>query len=477
MTVLSHGGIVRSVTRIVITIVGLLVLANLTADQVILDDQIITDDLLTPVVEGRLCVGLDCVPCVDNDFVDPPLICGVDIPDGFDAETVRLSENNLRIRFHDTSITGDAFGQRFGQSWNVSANDTRNGDDAYIQSLGRGNAYMSFEVKSLFAEGTPLSDGTALLYDCTTDFPACFDQVPAACPVVGTIPVGQPVTDALCVPLPAPPLPPPLSDGTAPLYDCTTDPSCATQFPPSCPVVGVIPAGQPVTDSACSPLPPQPAPFTVKSMLKLIADNIKTDMVVEDGVAIGYESDVVPDAVSVGRADLARRIANVAAGMENTNILITQALNDYVPFEQQVGMVENLNAQLDAIDSQLEFVEAYIVLFEKPVVSKDKDCFIATAAYGSYLDPEVRLLRSFRDKYLKTNAPGRAFVNFYYRTSPPMADVIAEHESLRLMTRIVLTPLVYAIKYPGAAFLTVLLLAMAPLGRVRPRRKALKQQP
>lgn len=462
-------------------------LANLTADQVILDDQIITDDLMTPVVEGRLCVGVDCVPCVDNDTADPPQICGDNKPDGFDAETVRLSENNLRIRFHDTSIMGDAFGQRFGQSWNISANDTRNGDDAYIQSLGGGNAYMSFEVKSLFPEGTPLSDGTAPSYDCTIDFPACFNQNPQTCctlqdppncPVAGTIPVGQPATDAACQPLPAPLLPAPISDGTAPRYICDDLADCdQSSFLPVCPIDGTIPAGQPVTDSACNPLPPQPAPFTVKSMLKLIADNIKTDMVVEDGVAIGYESDVVPDAVSVGRADLARRIANVAAGMENTNILITQALNDYAPFEQQLGMINNLNAQLDTINRQLQFIEADIEFLENPAVSDNGDCFIATAAYGSYLDPEVRLLRSFRDKYLKTNAPGRAFVDFYYRTSPPVAGVIAEHESLRLMTRIVLTPLVYAIKYPGAAFLMVLLLAIAPLGRVRPRRKAHEQRP
>lgn len=96
-------------------------------------------------------------------------------------------------------------------------------------------------------------------------------------------------------------------------------------------------------------------------------------------------------------------------------------------------------------------------------------CFIATAAYGSYLHPHVRLLREFRDAYLLTSAPGRAFVGLYYRLSPPLADLIAGHEVLRVLTRLLLTPLVCAVAWPLASGVT-LLLALSAGVLVRQRR-------
>jgi lysophospholipase L1-like esterase len=69
-------------------------------------------------------------------------------------------------------------------------------------------------------------------------------------------------------------------------------------------------------------------------------------------------------------------------------------------------------------------------------------CFIATAAFGSPTEKHVMLLRDFRDTCLLTNAPGRQFVDMYYRYSPAAADFIRQHENIKFMVRVLLYPLI-----------------------------------
>ena len=69
-------------------------------------------------------------------------------------------------------------------------------------------------------------------------------------------------------------------------------------------------------------------------------------------------------------------------------------------------------------------------------------CFVATAAYGSLMEPHVTILRDFRDRFLLGNAVGDSLVNLYYSYSPPIAHFIAKHDSLRAMVRISLLPFV-----------------------------------
>ena len=66
-------------------------------------DQVILDDL---IVDGSICVGMDCVN-----------------GESFGFDTIRLKENNLRIQFVDTSTTS-SFPSR---DWQITVNDSANG--------------------------------------------------------------------------------------------------------------------------------------------------------------------------------------------------------------------------------------------------------------------------------------------------------------------------------------------------------------
>jgi len=92
-------------------------------------------------------------------------------------------------------------------------------------------------------------------------------------------------------------------------------------------------------------------------------------------------------------------------------------------------------------------------------------CFIASAAYGSFLDGHVHTLRSFRDSWLLEGAVGRWLVHTYYTVSPPAATWVKDHHNTRALTRIALVPLVAIAKLSNRTLVIclVLLLLVSPL--------------
>ncbi len=77
-----------------------------------------------------------------------------------------------------------------------------------------------------------------------------------------------------------------------------------------------------------------------------------------------------------------------------------------------------------------------------PDAASGGGCFIAQAAYGSSLATEVIVLRAFRDRYLVNHQAGQAFVRLYERCSPMVAEFVSKHESLRMLVRWSLLPVV-----------------------------------
>jgi len=104
-------------------------------------------------------------------------------------------------------------------------------------------------------------------------------------------------------------------------------------------------------------------------------------------------------------------------------------------------------------------------------------CFIATAAYGSCMEPHVKILRDFRDRFLITNTAGRALVGLYYTYSPPVAGFIAGHDALRAPIRWALLPLVgvawlalhFGLLLPLAIIVFFFMLFCTPIGIHRRR--------
>lgn len=77
-----------------------------------------------------------------------------------------------------------------------------------------------------------------------------------------------------------------------------------------------------------------------------------------------------------------------------------------------------------------------------PAGEEEGTCFIATAAYGSYMDSSVETLRSFRDSRLVSDPVGSGLVSVYYQVSPPVARFLDGHADLKPAVRAGLLPAV-----------------------------------
>lgn len=98
----------------------------------------------------------------------------------------------------------------------------------------------------------------------------------------------------------------------------------------------------------------------------------------------------------------------------------------------------------------------------------DKHCFIATAAFGSDMAPEVQSFRDFRNKFLLSHSWGRSFVKFYYKHSPYYANLIAESEVSKGLVRVGLWPLLFFARMSVAFgfWTTLMILSLATLSMI-----------
>jgi len=149
-------------------------------------------------------------------------------------------------------------------------------------------------------------------------------------------------------------------------------------------------------------------------------------------------------------------VTAAAAADTNAKVIFNEAV---VP-DGVVALAEGENIIRIVVSEESKEDRIYTVKINRLGID---ECFIATAAYGSKFELPVVLLRNFRDQFLLTNAWGKSFVSFYYHNSPPVAAVIAANPALKIMTRLMLAPVVavvFTIFHPAilAAFFILLLL-------------------
>lgn len=85
-------------------------------------------------------------------------------------------------------------------------------------------------------------------------------------------------------------------------------------------------------------------------------------------------------------------------------------------------------------------------------------CYFGAVISGTPAERHIKTLRDFRDKYLLTNGPGRMLVKVYYHISPYLVESFRQSECARLLGRMIVIPIIYAVIHPGMFLIFSLLL-------------------
>jgi hypothetical protein len=85
---------------------------------------------------------------------------------------------------------------------------------------------------------------------------------------------------------------------------------------------------------------------------------------------------------------------------------------------------------------------------EEPDDDDDDDfdffCLFRSSLQGSPFEDKLDIIRRFRDRFLVPYSMGRSLVRFYYSISPPMSRFVHSRKPVLVITRVALTPIVWA---------------------------------
>ncbi len=147
----------------------------------------------------------------------------------------------------------------------------------------------------------------------------------------------------------------------------------------------------------------------------------------------------------------------------------------------QNGTALGIPHLVDAV-SQMNENFGYVANFRTAVTAHDAEigtscnagsaapevnCFIATAAMGSYMDDDVIFLRQFRDSVLSRNSVGRQIIAWYYHYGPRLAYRLQASEAARSVVRPFIRMTAWVLRHAEMLFFFMLAVGLGLILRRR----------
>ena len=141
--------------------------------------------------------------------------------------------------------------------------------------------------------------------------------------------------------------------------------------------------------------------------------------------------------------------------------VVNQALNICIAYSNRthkyttaLGVMEDI-ATFDMLpELRKRFDENNNILKKNRMAAKpsflapggDTLCYIATMVYGDVDEPEVKILRGYRDRVLRKYALGRLFIEIYYRYSPSFVSRFRNSVNVNRIIKFVLDKIVEVVR-------------------------------
>ncbi|MCK0202710.1 hypothetical protein MWN41_06710 [Ornithobacterium rhinotracheale] len=118
---------------------------------------------------------------------------------------------------------------------------------------------------------------------------------------------------------------------------------------------------------------------------------------------------------------------------------VKEAIQDDVDLVRMQSMYGMSDSEIEAVRNSLNGV----IIDSK---YKREACYVATLAYGDVNHPQVKYLRQVRDTKLLNYKLGKSFVQFYYRYSPKLVEVLRPYRAINKIIRLGLDTLIKIMK-------------------------------